>query len=136
MVRGQGDRWPSAGSAMALVPTPLLRGCGRVSLDVEPRCTEAVVEHDRVEGDVEVAAREGKYHEDGIVLLNQEERPADAEAEIGYDCDQGQPEVVLDTPVEIPHLETRGSDWCWYGRGEVGRGRMEVGCGEKGLEED
>lgn len=112
MVRGQGNRWPTTGSTMALVTTPVLRGRGRASLDVEPRCTETIVEHDGVEGDVEVAAGKGKYHEDVIVPLSQEESPAYAHAEIGNDGDQSQPKVVLDTSVELPHLETRDSGWC------------------------
>ena len=82
-----------------------LQGPHRATLDVEPRCAEAVVEHDRIESDVGVTAGIGKHHEDGLILSSHYDRPGNAEAEVGHDGDQSQPEIELDAPVELPRLQ-------------------------------
>ena len=79
---GRIDHWPAAGMIDGR-----LRGHRRATLDVEPRCAEAVIEYQGIESNVDVAAGEGKDHEDGLVLSNHQERPANADAEVGHNGD-------------------------------------------------
>ena len=64
-----------------------VRGCRRATLDVEPRCAEAVVEHHRIESDVNIAGREGQEHDDICVLVKHHKRPTNADGEVGHDGD-------------------------------------------------
>ena len=79
---GRIDHWPAAGMIDGR-----LRGHHRATLDVEPRCAEAVIEHHRIESNVDVAAGEGKDHEDGLVLSDHQERSANADAKVGHNGD-------------------------------------------------
>ena len=77
------DHWHIAGMVNCR-----LRGHRRTTLDVKPRFTEAVVEHHRIESDVNITAREGQEHEDMCVLVNRQKRPSNADAEVGHDSDE------------------------------------------------
>ena len=94
--------WPATG----LIDGRFL-GPRRASLDVEPRCAKAVVEHDCIESDMGVAAGEGKHHEDIIFILNHYERSGKSEAEVGHDGGQSQSEIEPDAPVGLPRLQTK-----------------------------